>query len=90
MTVKVKPGQDLFDVAAQTTGVAENALQIAEANNLMVTSSLVPGSSLIIPDTLVNNAKIQGQFERRNIFPATAESLDGIDYMAVSIDNIIT
>ena len=52
MVVKVMSMQSLLDVSVSHTGTVDNAFAIAQANSILVTSSLIPGTTLIIPDSL--------------------------------------
>jgi len=46
MKYKVKPGQNLFDLAIIMTGSADNAFELARVNGLSITTALKGGEIL--------------------------------------------
>lgn len=72
MLHKVLAKQSIYDVSIMSTGTADNAFAIALANSLSVTDELVVGSFIIVPDTLVKQAKVLQYLSARNIQIATA------------------
>ena len=96
--MEVKVGQSLLDIALQTTGDADNALQIALFNGLCLTESLISGTTLEIPSDLNTNVDVLEVYREKKIIPATAatsqqEALNpfgGIEYMGIEIDFIVS
>lgn len=76
-TVTVRMLQNWFDISIQYTGNALNAFLIATANNRSISSNLVPGESILIPDELTKSSKALQYFEAREIVPATG--LNGLE-----------
>lgn len=88
----IRNGQSFFDIAIETTGIASNALYIAQANNLTPTDSLTIGEILIIPDDLVSDAAIENYYTKNEIHPSTGltqsevdiiEGLQGVSYWVI-------
>lgn len=71
MKVKVLHHQTLLDISVQTTGIAENWLKIAKANNLVPTATIAPGTILTIPDVIEKEDEIVKYYTDNNILPAT-------------------
>jgi hypothetical protein len=69
MTIKVKQGQSIFDIALISTGVVLNAFEIAFKNNISVTAD-AEGIDLIIANELDRNDEIVSVLNR-NFQPAT-------------------
>jgi hypothetical protein len=69
MTIKVKQGQSIFDIALISTGVVLNAFEIAFKNNISVTAD-AEGIDLIIANELDRNDEIVLVLNR-NYQPAT-------------------
>ncbi|MDY0324195.1 MAG: hypothetical protein RBR24_09330 [Candidatus Carbobacillus sp.] len=69
MTIKVKQGQSVFDIALISTGIALNAFEIAFKNNISVTAD-AEGIELVIPNELGRNDEIVSVLNR-NFQPAT-------------------
>lgn len=88
--MKIKIGQNILDVAAQETGIASNAYDIAKANNLVLTDEIDTDIEIAVP-TLTNNKKVRDVFQRKNIKPSSSDNevLDGIDFMTIQLDFII-
>ncbi|ROI09800.1 hypothetical protein EGI11_03315 [Chryseobacterium sp. H3056] len=92
MNFEVLHNQSLLDIAIQHTGNAQNAFLIAKENSLSVTSYLVPGYQLIIPDGVPFNRDMLGFYTAKNLKPATdhtiedgadGENLEGIGYWII-------
>jgi len=66
---KVQPQQTLFDFALQTTGSIESAFEIALANNISTTASLVAGAELA--DAAILQPKVLNYYTRKKITVAT-------------------
>ena len=92
--MKVLQGQSLFDIACQTLGSAESAIQIALLNGISVTDDLQVGQELEIPG--VANRSIVTYYFNKGLTPATGitdtevATLGGLGYMAIGIDFIIS
>lgn len=92
MKVKVLHNQSLLDIAIQHTGDVMNAFEIAKANSLSVTSYLVPGYELIVPNGVPFNREVQDYYNSKNVKPATGttenseseQELDGISYWIIN------
>ncbi len=80
--VTVLNNQTLIDIAIQTTGKAENYLQIAMANNLVPTDKIAPGTILVIPEEIEKDEQIVNYYKANNIQPATALT----EYQAKSLE----
>ncbi len=72
MNITVLNNQSLLDIAIQTTGKAENFLQIAMVNNLVPTAPIAPGTILNIPAEIEKDDAIVNYYKANNIVPATA------------------
>ncbi|SNR16542.1 LysM peptidoglycan-binding domain-containing protein [Tenacibaculum jejuense] len=90
--VTVRNNQSFFDIAIQTTGIASNAILIAQANNLSPTDKLVVGTSLIIPDEATTDPTIKNYYDRQSLLPASGltkneeditQGLQGIGYWTI-------
>lgn len=71
MKVTVLNNQSLIDIAIQTTGKAENFLQIAMDNNLVPTDPIEPGTVLSISNTVEAETNITQYFDKRQIHPTS-------------------
>jgi hypothetical protein len=71
MEVTVLHNQSLIDIALQTTGKAENFLQIAMANDVVPTEPIAPGTILTIPEELEKDEDIVRYYTANGIVPAT-------------------
>jgi hypothetical protein len=74
--VKVLVLQNWFDISIQYTGSANNAYEIAKANNRSVTDDLQVGELVFIPNNLEVSNNVLQYFGARNIIPATGLTLD--------------
>ncbi len=89
MKIKVLHNQTLLDLAIQYTGSVENAFMIAGQNNLAVSSYLVAGYELQIPEGTPFNRDIYDYYSAKQLKPATsyadtsAETARGIGYMRI-------
>lgn len=52
----VQYGQTLLDIAIQLFGSAASLCELAAANGLPISADVQPGQSIIIPDTMPENA----------------------------------
>ena len=103
--VRVSINQSLFDIAIQQCGSVEAVFAIAELNGLSITDALEPGVLLEIPEWVVVEKPITDYYKAKGLRPATdfpstgsgsgegggIEDLldDGIDFMAVEVDNVV-
>ena len=71
MIIKVLAGQSFFDIAIQYLGSIDNAFEIAQANDRMLSDDLVIGETLTVPDELTKSNKVLQYFSARGIVPAT-------------------
>lgn len=93
----VRHGQNLLDIALQTTGDAETALDIALSNGLCLSDDLTVGQRIDIDDTLVINENIRNTYRTQTIYPATGITtantadapFEGIEFWAIEYDFII-
>jgi hypothetical protein len=70
--------QSFFDIALQTTGIAENAVAIADANGYDVIDIPEPGENIIIPAALEVNAVVVSALAVRSLATGTEYVPDGI------------
>ena len=63
--------QSILDFAIQHTGSAQNAFEIAMANNMSVTEQLTAGHTLVIPSSIVNDVDVKNYYQSKSIQPAT-------------------
>lgn len=91
--------QSLLDLAVQHTGTAENAFDLALANNRSITDDLEAGDWLIAnSQELKANKDILSYYQAKKLQPATAisgdystdNSLQGIDYWAIQMDFVVS
>ena len=92
--------QSILDFAIQHTGSAQNAFEIAMANNMSITDQLMAGSELVIPNSIVNDVDVKNYYQSKAIQPATAittiiddntePKLEGIGYWIIGDDNIVS
>ncbi len=98
MKVKVLHNQSLFDVVLQCTGSIESVLEVAKENNISITDDLVPGTELVIPDSVKIDEDILNYYKAKRIQPATAlteemqieEQPQGIGYWAIGVDFVVS
>jgi len=96
MKTTVLHHQSLLDLAIQHTGTAENAFDLALANNRSLTDDLEAGDWLVAnSQELKANKDILSYYTAKNIQPATAitaavEQPQGISYWAIGINFIIS
>lgn len=90
--MKVKALQSWFDISILYTGTANNAFEIAKANNKSVTDDPKVNDEIIIPSEIKIESKIIQYYNAREIEPATGLSIndiniitkpDGIGYMKI-------
>lgn len=84
----VNERQSLFDVALSACGTIDSIFQIAELNNLSITSPLTVGLNLMTPSIM--GKKTYNYYAERKINPATDVNFEGnIDgeFSAEDFDN---
>jgi len=74
MTITVLHNQTFQDIAIQYTGSVFNAFNIASANGLAISDTLIPGSQIVIPETIEITSDIANFYSSKAIQPATAFS----------------
>ena len=74
MIITVLHNQTFQDVAIQYTGSVFNAFSIAAFNGLAISEPLVPGSQIVIPETIEITSDIANYYSSKAIQPATAYS----------------
>lgn len=87
----VQPGQTLEDIAVQWCGGEEAVWELARLNGLGLTADIIPGALLRLP-TVVDK-RVRRVYVERGWAPAAGgveEVQEGIDYMAISVDFIVT
>lgn len=93
----VRQGQNLLDIALQSTGNADTALDIALANGLCLSDDLTVGQPIDIADTLAVNENVRNTYRTQTIYPATGITIantadapfEGIEFWAIEYDFII-
>ena len=63
--------QSLLDFAIQHTGSAQNAFEIAMANNMSITDQLTAGSELVVAGSIVNDVDVKNYYQSKSLQPAT-------------------
>ncbi|WP_299713661.1 LysM peptidoglycan-binding domain-containing protein [uncultured Tenacibaculum sp.] len=91
-TITVSNNQSLFDIAIQATGIATNALAIAQENGLATTDALIVGSELKIPENITFDNTIKNYYQQEDLYPASgltkkdegvSQGLQGIGYWII-------
>ena len=96
MEIKVKDRQSLADIAVQTAGSMEAAFRLAEANDLGLTDTLTDGQT--IATVAAEDAAVVRRYTACGLEPATVPGVDeltalaqeGINYMGIEIDFIVS
>lgn len=97
ITIAVLHNQTLFDFSIQHTGNVTNAFIIAKANNISITTVLIAGASLAIPDSITSDVDIRNYYKSKAIQPATditetgepGETPEGISYWILNKNFIV-
>jgi len=77
--IKVKPGQNLMDIAIREMGHVEGLGELVRLNNLPLTAKLEPGQELFIPGTHIDHNTVK-HYRQNDIHPATGqESSESIE-----------
>ena len=69
--------QSLLDFAIQHTGSAQNAFEIAMANNMSITDQLTAGSELVVAGSIVNDVDVKNYYQSKSLQPATDITQNG-------------
>ncbi len=64
--------QSLFDISIQVYGSIAYVFDLALANGLSITSDLVPGQQIEVPEIEVESTSIRDYYAANGIKPATA------------------
>jgi len=91
--VKILFGQTIIDIAMQELGDASRIFEVADLNNISVTSDLVPGSLIAVPNPAPEKSNIVKLFSNPALKPASMqtdnEDEDGIEFWAIEDDFIV-
>ena len=86
-SIKVKPGQTVFDISIQEYGGISAAFAIAGVNGISISST--PPESLFLPDGIDVNQPVKQRIMASGIIPASDISgldLGGIGIMCIEFD----
>lgn len=75
MTVTVKNGQTLADIAIQEYGDLSAVFLLAEENDISPSDNLTAGTVLLLPDVVVNK-EMQDYCKNNGVSPATEVTAD--------------
>lgn len=96
MNVTAAYKQTLLDLALQTGGTAESAMELALINNRSLSDELEAGDEITLPDTPQNRRMVK-YYDINGILPATGLKPEfsgivngGINYMGIEIDFIVS
>jgi hypothetical protein len=97
MTITVLHNQTLLDIAIQYTGIVKNSFDIAVYNGIAVSDSLIPGTSILIPDNIETDADVVAYYLVNKLQPATEidpdlitiTPLSGIGYWEIENEFIV-
>ena len=88
--IQILHNQSILDIAIQHTGSVFNAFAIATANDMAVSETLIAGTSILIPDNVLNDESILNYYKAKEIQPATSLTdvqsvieYKGIGYMII-------
>jgi len=70
--ITIRPQQSVFDLAVQTYGRPEAAVQLAFENDRSLTDELVPGGELLEVSFENPKTEITAFYTKKEIYPATA------------------
>lgn len=102
--IRILIKQSLFDISIEQCGSIDAVFDLAELNGLAITDFIAPGTVLIMPEPIdkavADYYRIKGLKPATNISPTGEgggeggggiEDLldDGIDFMAVGVDNVV-
>ncbi|MBQ3657997.1 MAG: hypothetical protein II956_14345 [Bacteroidales bacterium] len=96
MNVTAAYKQTLLDLALQTGGTAESAMELALINSRCLSDELEAGNEITLPD-LPQNRQMVKYYSVNGILPATGLKPEfsgivygGINYMGIEIDFIVS
>ena len=96
MNVTAAYKQTLLDLALQTGGTAESAMELALINSRSLSNELEAGDEITLPDTPQNRRMVK-YYDINGILPATGLKPEfsgivngGINYMGIEIDFIVS
>lgn len=72
VTVTVKRGQTILDIAIEYLGDAERIDELCSLNEIGITDDLAINQILLIPDIIQDKKNVVAVFSRRKIKPASA------------------
>ncbi|MGL5683582.1 MAG: hypothetical protein ACRDDZ_11120 [Marinifilaceae bacterium] len=87
MKVKVLPGQNIWDIALQYTGILDNAYLIAIANGIVITDE-IGGCELVIGECDIDK-KIVAEYRQATIIPVSnppVTMVDNVNMFDVTFD----
>ena len=87
MKVKVLPGQNIWDITLQYTGIVDNVYLIAIANGIGITDEIT-GCELVIPQCDIDN-KIVAAYRQAAVMPVSNppdDMVDNVDMFNVTFD----
>jgi hypothetical protein len=88
--IEVKKDQSLFDIAIQEYGDITGVFDIVEDNELKgITDNVYQGDKLKIKDKIINNAMVN-HLSTELIATVKGVRGDGIGYLIIGVDNIIS
>lgn len=94
--ITVSEGQTLQDIAIQYLGDASRSNEIAELNNISLTTDLLIGQILNIPDVDISMSQMVKGFSDNKIVPASNDFHDfeddqeGIGFWTIENDFIVS
>lgn len=65
--IEIKIGQSLADMCLEQTGTLENLAVIALVNNIGVTDDLVPGQTIVLPESVTIDTLTKNKLKNINI-----------------------
>ena len=68
--IKIRDGQNLFDIALQELGTIEAAPAIAALNNITLNDVIQPNTDIMIPEAPINS-RIRRYYLNNDLKPAT-------------------
>ena len=92
MKVTVADRQSLFDISLQVCGSIEAVFELAEANGLSITDTLVPGQVIEYSADSIRDKLVVQHYANNHVVPSTAiteESKimpEGVEYWSIELD----
>ena len=88
--VEVQYGQTIIDICIQELGDASRVFEVAELNNMGITSDLIAGTLITVPDYAPEKSSIVKLFSNPALKPASIqtenEDEEGIEFWAIEDD----